>query len=134
MTGQPPKAPSLTGPAAVRARIEAAEKLLEGLYTIPGINRKIGLDVLLDIVPVAGDAVAAGMGAWLIWEARNIGMSRWQMARMAGYVGIDFALGAIPWVGAIPDFFFRSNTRNMKMIKRHLDRHHPASAIIEARS
>lgn len=133
MTGNACPSSSQTDPAAVRQRIEAAEKLLEGLYTIPGINRKIGLDVILDIVPVAGDAIAAAMGAWLIWEARNIGMSRWQMARMASYVGIDFALGAIPWVGAIPDFFFRSNTRNMKMIKRHLDRHHPASAVIEGR-
>ncbi len=43
---------------------------------------------------------------------------------MAGNVGFDWLLGLIPWVGAIPDFFFRSNTRNLKMIKRHLDKHH----------
>ena len=121
-------------PAAVRQRIEAMEHLLEGLVTIPGINRKIGLDVLLDLVPFAGDTIAAVMGAWMIWEARNLGMSKWQMTRMAGNVGVDFALGLIPFVGAIPDFFFRSNTRNLKIIKRHLDRHHPATAVIEARA
>lgn len=121
-------------PAAVRQRIEAMEHLLEGLVTIPGINRKLGLDVLLDLVPFAGDTIAAVMGAWMIWEARNLGMSKWQMTRMAGNVGVDFALGLIPFVGAIPDFFFRSNTRNLKIIKRHLDRHHPATAVIEARA
>ena len=120
-------------PASVRQRVEALEHLLEGLLTIPGINRKIGLDVLLDLVPVAGDAVAAAMGAYMIWEARNLGMSRWQMTRMAGNVGVDFALGLIPFVGAIPDFFFRSNTRNLKIIKRHLDKHHPASVLIDAK-
>lgn len=117
--------------ASVRKRIDGMEHLLEGLVTIPGINRKVGLDVILDFVPIAGDAVAAAMGGWLLWEARNVGMSRWQMARMAGNVGIDFLLGLIPGIGIIPDFFFRSNTRNVRMIKRHLDRHHPASAVVD---
>lgn len=119
--------------ASVRKRIEGMEHLLEGLVTIPGLNRKIGLDVILDFVPVAGDAVAAAMGGWLIWEARNVGMSRWQMTKMAGNVGIDFLLGLVPGIGIIPDFFFRSNTRNVRMIKRHLDKHHPASAVVDAK-
>jgi len=117
--------------ASVRRRIEAMEGLLERLFVIPGINRPVGLDVLLDMVPVVGPAVGAVMGSWLAWEARNLGMSKWQMARMFGNVGLDLLLGAIPWVGAIPDFFFRSNSRNLKLIKRHLDRHHPATATIE---
>jgi hypothetical protein len=50
---------------------------------------------------------------------------------MAGNVGFDFLLGLIPWVGAIPDFFFRSNTINLKMIKRHLDKHHPETATVQ---
>jgi hypothetical protein len=50
---------------------------------------------------------------------------------MAGNVGVDWLLGLIPWVGAIPDFFFRSNTRNLKMIKRHLDKHYASTATIE---
>ena len=66
-----------------------------------------------------------------MWEARNLGMSKWQISRMAGNVGVDWLLGLIPLVGAIPDFFFRSNTRNLRMIKRHLDKHHASSAIVE---
>jgi len=58
-------------------------------------------------------------------------MPKWKIARMAGNVGIDWLLGLIPWVGAIPDFFFRSNTRNLRMIKRHLDKHHAGTAMIE---
>jgi hypothetical protein len=56
------------------------------------------------------------------------------MSKMAGNVGVDFLLGLIPWVGAIPDFFYRSNTRNLKIIKRHLDRHHPESATIDVKN
>lgn len=117
--------------ASVRRRVETMEALLERLFVIPGINRPVGLDVMLDFIPIAGDLVGAILGSWLVWEARNLGMSRWQMARMFGNVAFDTLLGAIPLVGAIPDFFFRSNSRNLKIIRRHLDRYHPATAIVE---
>ena len=76
-----------TDPASVRRRVEAMERLLERLVVIPGINRPVGLDVILDVVPVVGDIIAAGLGAYIVWEAKNVGMSKWQMSRMAGNVG-----------------------------------------------
>lgn len=118
-------------PASVRRRIEAMEHVLERLFVIPGIKRPVGLDVILDVVPVVGDLVATALGGWIVWEARNLGMSKLQLTRMAGNVGVDMLLGAIPFVGAIPDFFFRSNTRNLKIIKRHLDKHHPGTRTVD---
>jgi len=126
-----PKALIGRHPAAVRARIEAMEHLLEGLITIPGINRKIGLDVMLNAVPGIGPTIAAAMGAWMLWEARNLGMSRLHVARMAGNVGLDYLLGLVPIIGIIPDFLFRSNSRNLKMIKRFMDKKHPSTVIVD---
>ena len=117
-------------PASVRKRIEALEHLLEGLFTIPGTKQRVGLDVLLDLLPFGGTVIAAGLGSYLAWEARNLGMPRTAMVRMAGNIGVDALLGVIPFVGAIPDFFFRSNTRNLRIIKRHLDKHHPGTVTI----
>lgn len=126
----------LTGsdPASIRRRVEAMERLLERLVVIPGINKPIGLDVILNVVPFAGTTAAAAIGAYLAWEGRNLGMSKWQMARMGGNIGVDWLMGLIPFVGAIPDFFFRSNTRNLRIIKRHLDRKHPAGSTVEAKA
>ena len=121
-----------THPSSVRRRVEAMEHLLEGLFVIPGTNRRIGLDVVLDVLPVAGETVAAALGAWMVWEARNLGMPKRTMARMLGNVAFDWLLGAIPFVGAIPDFFFRSNTRNLKLIRQYIDRHHPGAAVIQS--
>jgi hypothetical protein len=118
-------------PQSVRRRVEALERVMERLLVVPGINRPVGLDVILDVVPFAGPTAAAAIGAYLAWEAKNLGMSKWHMARMGGNVGVDWLLGMIPLVGAIPDFFFRSNTRNLRIIKRHLDRKHPAGATVE---
>ncbi len=122
-----------TDVASVRRRIEGMEHLLEGLFVIPGTNKRIGLDVILDLIPIGGDALGALMGLYMVWEARNLGMSSWQMTRMVGNVAFDFVLGLIPWIGAIPDFLFKSNTYNLRMIKRHLAKHHPAGAVINQR-
>ena len=123
-----------TDPQSVRQRVEAMEKLLERMFVIPGTKQAVGLDVILDLIPGVGDIAGAALGAYIVWEARNLGMSKWQLTRMSGNVGFDFLLGLIPWVGAIPDFFFRSNSRNLKMIRRHLDKHHASTATIEARA
>jgi hypothetical protein len=58
-------------------------------------------------------------------------MPKWKLWRMAGNIGVDTALGAIPLVGDAFDLFFRSNTRNLNIIKRHLDKHHPGTMIID---
>lgn len=123
--------PMGSDPQAVRQRVEALELLLERAFTIPGTTRKIGLDVLLDFVPFVGDLAGAALGSYMVWEASNLGMSKWAMTRMAGNVGFDFLLGLIPWVGAVPDYFFKSNTRNLRIIKRHLDKHHPETGVID---
>ncbi len=121
-----------TDPRSVRQRVEAMERILERLFVVPGLKRQIGLDALLDLIPIpaVGSTIAAAMGAYVVWEARNLGMSKLQMARMAGNVGVDWLLGLIPIIGAIPDYFFRSNTRNLRIIKRHLNKHHPHTATV----
>lgn len=118
-------------PAAVRQRLEALEKVLERAFVVPGVNRPVGMDAIVGLVPVVGDLVTAAMGAYLVWEARNLGLPKWKLWRMAGNIAFDTAVGAVPFAGDLFDFLFRSNSRNLKIIKRHLDKHHPASRVIE---
>lgn len=118
-------------PASVRRRVEAMEALLEGLFVIPGTQRRVGLDSLVGLIPVVGDLATAGMGAWMVWEARNLGMSKWQLARMAANVGFDTLVGAIPFAGDVFDFLYKSNTKNLRIIRKHLDRHHPSTVTID---
>jgi hypothetical protein len=120
-----------TDPQAIRMRVEAMEKLLERSFTIPGTKIPFGLDSIVGFVPVLGDVVTAAMGAYMVWEARNLGMSKWQLIRMTANVGVDTALGAIPLVGDAFDLVFRSNSKNLRIIKKHLDKHHPGTRTIE---
>ncbi len=119
-------------PASIRRRIEAMEAVLEGLFVIPGTKRRVGLDSIVGLVPVIGDLATAAMGAWIVWEARNLGMSKWQLTRMAANVGFDTLVGAVPFAGDIFDFLYKSNTRNLRIIHKHLDKHHPSTVTIDA--
>lgn len=123
--------PTGTDPASIRMRVEALEMLLERSFRIPGINVPIGLDALIGLVPVIGDFVTTALGAYIVWEARNLNMSKLQLVRMGGNVAFDTAIGLVPFVGDAADFVFRSNTRNLRIIKKHLDKHHPESRVIE---
>lgn len=118
-------------PQSIRQRIEMMELVLERVFVLPGINRRIGLDAIIGLIPVLGDIITAAMGAWIVWEGKNLGMSRWQIARMSANVGIDTLIGAVPLVGDVFDLAFRSNSRNLKIIRKYLDRHHPQTRIID---
>jgi hypothetical protein len=126
-----PELPLGNDPASVRRRIEVVERLLERSFTVPGTRLPVGLDSIIGLVPVAGDLIGAVIGLYCVWEARNLGMSKWQLARMGGNIGFDTLVGMIPFAGDAFDFVFRSNTRNLRIIRKHLDRHHPQSRIIE---
>jgi hypothetical protein len=123
--------PTGSDPASVRARVTAMEALLERSFKLPGVNLPIGLDALIGLIPVLGDIVTTALGAYMVWEARNLGMSKWHLTRMGANVAFDTIIGLIPVVGDAADFVFRSNTRNLRIIKKHLDKHHPETRIIE---
>jgi hypothetical protein len=117
--------------ASVRQRIEALEKALEHGFRVPGTRYEFGLDAVVGLIPVVGDFIGAALGAYLVWEAWNIGVPKWKLWRMSGNVAFDTAVGFIPVAGDALDFLFRSNSRNMKIVKRHLDKHHPETGVIE---
>ncbi|NQX93569.1 MAG: DUF4112 domain-containing protein [Erythrobacter sp.] len=123
--------PTGTDPASIRARVEAMEFLLERSFRIPGVNLPVGLDALIGLVPVLGDVITTALGAYIVWEARNLGLSKWQLTRMGANVAVDTVLGLVPLVGDAADLMFRSNTRNLRIIKKHLDKHHPETRVIE---
>ncbi|MEJ6010644.1 DUF4112 domain-containing protein [Novosphingobium aquae] len=120
-----------TSPADVRQRIEAMERILERVVTIPVLRSKVGLDAIVGLIPFAGDLLTAMMGIYAVWEARNLGLPRWKQWRMIANIGFDTAIGTIPVAGDLFDFLYRSNTRNLKIIRAHLDRHHPETRVIE---
>ena len=101
------------------ARIGRVTHLLDELVGVPGTPIKVGLDPVIGLIPVVGDAVAAGVGAWVIAEAARFGVPRVVLGRMILNLLVDLGIGAIPLLGDLYDFVFHSNTRNLELFRRH---------------
>jgi hypothetical protein len=104
---------------AAEQRIGRVTRVLDELVGVPGTPIKVGLDPVIGLIPVVGDAVAAGVGAWVIAEAARFGMPRLVLGRMVLNLLLDLGVGAIPIVGDVYDAFFRSNSRNLDLFRRH---------------
>jgi hypothetical protein len=110
-----------------RVRLNALARFLDSAIRVPGTNVRFGADALLNLLPGIGTLTSKGMSAYLIWEARRLGVPTRTLVRMVGNVGLDFAISAVPIVGWVGDVFFRSNLRNMGLLREHLDRVHPVT-------
>jgi hypothetical protein len=104
-----------------RRRLGALARLLDSAVRVPGTEVRIGTDVLLNIIPGLGTLASKGLSAYLILEARRFDVPTATLLRMAGNVGVDFVIGAIPIVGWVGDAIYRSNLRNMALLNDHLD-------------
>jgi Domain of unknown function (DUF4112) len=104
------------------ARLEALARLMDSAFVIPGTSIRMGLDGLIGLVPVAGDLIAGLVSSYLIWEARQLGASRWVIGRMMANTALDTLVGAVPVVGDAFDVLFRANLKNMALLRRHLER------------
>ena len=105
------------------AQFEKLTRFLDDAIKVPGTNLRIGWDSIIGIVPGLGDVVSTVLSGYLVYQAKQLGASNWVLTRMVGNVALDFLIGAVPVVGDVFDVFFKSNRRNSKLLKKHLDRH-----------
>ena len=104
------------------ARIELLAKALDSAIRIPGTSVVMGLDAILGLVPVVGDAISAAIASYIIWEARRLGAPRWLIARMAMNTTMDTLVGSVPVFGDIFDVAYKSNLKNVALLKRHAEK------------
>jgi hypothetical protein len=89
---------------------------------VPGTRQRIGIDAIIGLVPGLGDIITTLLSSYIIWEARNLGVSRFALAKMAANLGVHAAVGSIPVVGDLFDALFRVNQRNMRILREQLER------------
>jgi hypothetical protein len=104
-----------------RRRLEALARLLDSAVRVPGTGIRFGADAVLNFIPGIGTVAAKVLAAYLIWEARRLGVPPAKLARMVGHVGLDLAISLVPVVGWFGDAFYRANLKNMTLLREHLD-------------
>ena len=103
-------------------RMEMMAKLLDNAFVIPGTNQRVGIDAIIGLVPGLGDIATTVLSSYVIWEARNLGVSRVAIGRMLTNLAIHASIGAVPILGDVFDAFFRVNQRNMRIVRAQLEK------------
>lgn len=101
--------------------VEQIAYLLDERFRIPGTNFRFGLDPLLNLIPVAGDLSGFVLSSALILTMAKNGASGKIVAKMAINAILDATIGAIPIIGQIFDFFFKANSKNIKLLREHYE-------------
>lgn len=102
------------------ARLDRLAHRLDSQFSILGI--RVGWDSILGLIPGVGDAVTTATGAYIIYEASQLGARRGALARMVFNSGVDFVIGGIPLIGDAFDVFWKANRRNIALLKREVAR------------
>ncbi|UII20979.1 DUF4112 domain-containing protein [Fulvivirga ligni] len=116
--------PTIIYPSKSRSdiqHIESIANLLDSKFTIPGTKIRFGLDPILSLFPVAGDLITFLISGMLVWHMSNHGASQKVVVKMVRNIALDTLIGAIPIVGTVFDVFYRSNNKNVKLLKEYYE-------------
>lgn len=100
--------------------VRVLARLLDNAIPIPGTSWRIGLDPIVGLIPGVGDLISAVLSGYIILEAARAQVPTLTLAKMLGNVGVDTLFGAIPALGDVFDATWKSNTRNVALLERHL--------------
>ena len=95
-------------------------RLLDEAFKIPIINYRVGLEPILGLIPVIGDFSGFVLSGYLIVRAARFGLPRDLITRMVVNALLEAAIGSIPVVGDVFDFFWKVNKRNLRLVERYL--------------
>lgn len=106
--------------AAALRRLDGLAYVLDNSIPIPGIGR-VGLDAVIGLVPGVGDAAGSLLSAYIVVEAARAGAPVPVLARMVWNVGVEAAVGAIPFLGDLFDAAWKANDRNVRLLRRAME-------------
>ena len=98
-------------------RLKRLSHKLDEAFTVPGTERKIGIDPIIGLIPGGGDLIGGVLSIYIMYAGIGMGVSRAVIIRMFGNVALEFVIGCIPIIGDLFDATWKSNQRNVKLIE-----------------
>lgn len=103
----------------IEQSLETISTYLDGLFRVPGTGWKFGLDAVIGLIPNVGDISTSLLSFYILIAGVRYGVPKITLTRMAFNIGLDYVVGAIPFIGDAFDFFWKSNKKNMDLIREH---------------
>lgn len=101
--------------------VERISYLLDEKFRLPGTNFRFGLDPILNLIPVAGDLSGFLISAALVFTMARYGVSRKVVILMTLNILLDAIVGGIPLLGQLFDFYYKANSKNIRLLKEHYE-------------
>ena len=92
--------------------------VMDDLFRIPVLGWRFGLDALIGLVPGLGDTSTALVSFYILAAAVRYQVPKITMLRMGLNIGIDYLLGSLPVVGDVADAWWKSNQKNLELLKK----------------
>ncbi|GAA4496880.1 hypothetical protein GCM10023172_10960 [Hymenobacter ginsengisoli] len=99
--------------------VEHVARLMDSQFRLPGTRFRFGLDPLLGLIPIVGDLSSTAVSVALLLTMLRHGASGAVVVRMVLNILIDTVIGGIPIIGNVFDFAYKSNERNVALLRRH---------------
>ena len=117
----------LSASSDVQARLKRLRRLawlIDGAFGLPGTRFRFGLNSVIGLLPIGGDAVLGAISLYIVYEAAQLGVPGPQLARMVANVGLEVLGGSVPLLGDLFDMALKANLRNLTIIERHVGMRH----------
>ncbi|MDF1850296.1 MAG: DUF4112 domain-containing protein [Verrucomicrobiales bacterium] len=95
--------------------------ILDECIRIPGTQIRFGLDPILGLFPYGGETIATVIGASILGEAGKKGIPFRTLMKMGGNMILNAGVGTIPVMGDLFSVWFKSNSRNYRLLNRFLE-------------
>jgi hypothetical protein len=102
----------------VERSLDETSRYLDGLFRIPALGWRFGLDALVGLIPGVGDVATTALSFYILAAGVRYRVPKITLLRMALNVAVDYLLGAVPVVGDLFDAFWKSNQKNVELIRR----------------
>lgn len=101
-------------------QLELLARWMDAVFEVPGLGFRFGLDAIMGLVPGFGDTATSLVSLYILNQARRYGIPRITLVRMATNIAIDYAFGAIPFLGDAFDVYWKANVRNIALLRQHV--------------
>jgi hypothetical protein len=105
-------------PVEVEESLDQLSRWMDGLFRIPGLGWRFGLDAIIGLVPGVGDTLTSLASFYILAAGVRYRVPKITLLRMGLNIGIDYVVGSVPLVGDLFDAAWKANQMNMELLRR----------------
>lgn len=102
----------------IERSLDQLSRWMDGLFRIPGVGWRFGMDAIIGLVPGVGDVATSLVSFYILAAAVRYRVPKITLLHMGLNLGLDYVLGSVPILGDLFDAWWKSNQKNVELLKR----------------